>query len=203
MRGCFRTRMSPASATVTMSTRLSSMKALSIMGDSLQERDLLKFAVSSGGTMAKRRGSVRKRSPAPTRPALLEPASPRPAHPRRRILAVIAACALIVVPLAVWLASTVTEPTPYRASLELAAEWFLGSQNDFFIRYEYDLAARQWTAEQHPPRELASLWSGAALGNHLPDGRLEAMAQRGFSSFENSFAKDESGGFYYVDVTPG
>ncbi len=153
--------------------------------------------------MAKRRGSVRKRSPAPTRPALLEPASPRPAHPRRRILAVIAACALIVVPLAVWLASTVTEPTPYRASLELAAEWFLGSQNDFFIRYEYDLAARQWTAEQHPLRELASLWSVAALGNHLPDGRLEAMAQRGFSSFENTFAKDESGGFYYVDVTPG
>lgn len=101
------------------------------------------------------------------------------------------------------LSKAVAEANSYQNAIRSGGEWFLNNQNDFFLFYEYDPEQKTHLTTQHPLREMASMWSVAALSDFLDEPRLRRLAEKGFSSFENSFLYDEESGFYYSGVTPG
>ena len=88
-------------------------------------------------------------------------------------------------------------------SIELTGEWFLNNQNESFLEYEYYPFEKEYSGENHPLREIASLWAIGHLGNFLDDARYDDLARKGFRYFENTFTKEPENGFLTVEVDPG
>jgi hypothetical protein len=100
---------------------------------------------------------------------------------------------------------TLTEPCSpeYQTALELGGEWFLNNQNKNFLYYEYNWASDKYSDQQHPLREMASMWAIARLSRYLDDARYAQLAQKGFSYFERYFEYDSEHDFYYFKAASG
>lgn len=101
------------------------------------------------------------------------------------------------------LAALMTGCQSSSSNLDLAAEWFLNNQDEDFLHYEYDPEAKKYSENEHPLREMASLWAIAKAGTELKNSELTELAEKGFAYLEESFQEDDQWEYLYMRFGEG
>ena len=92
--------------------------------------------------------------------------------------------------------------SPYNRAIEQGGEWFVHTQNEDFLYYEYNYMMDGFSPENHSLRELGALWAITEIADFTSDEKYNRLAKKGFTYFEETLMEDEENNFMYINITP-
>lgn len=85
---------------------------------------------------------------------------------------------------------------------EMAGDWMIENQNEYFIHAEYKPYTLEYPSSAHPLGEMQAMWALSELGVYSGKNKYTELAEKGFSFFERALVVEPEKDFAYFNITP-